>query len=117
MQSEGTTIARVVSGNRVTTTREELVVRVVTLEGSAKWKFNWKGQVISAKISDEVFLERVRKSSERFGAGDRLDVELVTTQKFDEATQDYLNASYEISCVWRHDKMPSQRDLFAEDEN
>lgn len=92
--------------------REQLTIRTVPFEGAAKWKFNRRGTIISAKMSDVDFLERVHSGSEAFRSGDRLDVELVVHQKFHSPTQDYMNVSYEIPHVWGHQPRMEQAELF-----
>ena len=102
---------------RVRGERTTLVVHTPVLAGKGKWKFINDGATISASMADESFLERVHGRAEQFAAGDRLDVDLEITEKYDDATSAYRRTGkYVVTKVLKHSPPPNQkqRDLFDE---
>lgn len=103
---------------RVRGERTTLVVHTLVLAGKGKWKFINDGVTISASMDDESFLERVRGRTEQFGAGDRLDVDLEISEKYDDTTSAYRRTGkYVVTKVLKHSPPPvnhKQRDLFEE---
>lgn len=82
------------------TAERYLVVRTVVLDGGAMWRFTDGGNNLSAKISDEAFMERVHKGVERFGSGDTLRVMLISRQY---RTKAGLRAEHEVVRVLDHE--------------
>lgn len=103
---------------RVRGERTTLIVHTPVLAGNGKWKFIRDGATISASMTDESFLERVRGRAETFGAGDRLDVDLEIGEKYDNTTSAYRRTGqYVVSKVLKHSPPPpkhKQRELFDE---
>jgi len=65
-----------------------------------KWSFVYKGRVINqVVIKDEVFLTNINKEKLRFGAGDRLQAELLIVSKLDPATEMFIDEKYEVLSV------------------
>ena len=97
----------------------EVIIKSPVFEGNARWKFIWKSHTILADISDEDFMERVRAGNEAFAAGDRLEVDLVVHERYDEALATYEESGYSIMRVHRHSKRPrrGERTLFDESGN
>lgn len=104
--------------DRVRGERTTLIVHTPVLVGKGKWKFINDGATISASMADESFLERVRGRAEKFGTGDRLDVDLEISEKYDDTTSAYgRTGQYVVSKVRKHSPPPpksKQRELFDE---
>jgi len=87
---------------------ERIIIEAATLnimrlsfEPGLKWDFYFKGNKISAKISDPNFHELINKG-ERFAKGDTLEVELQITQKWEESVNTFINKSYQVNSIKRH---------------
>lgn len=88
-------------GERIITEAATLNIVRLSFEESLKWDFYYRGNKISAKIKDPDFYNLIDKG-ERFAKGDTLEVELQTTQKWDESVNTYVNKSYQILKINRH---------------
>jgi hypothetical protein len=53
-----------------------LRVRQPHLDGEDSWRFSWGRNVITAKVEDQAFMEKVNSGAESFRAGDQLRVKL-----------------------------------------
>lgn len=62
------------------TAEKYLTLKTVVLVGDTMWRFTDGGTNISAKVTDEKFMERVHKGVEKFGSGDTLRVLLKSRQ-------------------------------------
>lgn len=98
--------------------KEDALVSVYqpSLDGSRKWGVNYDGNKIQASVKDEGFLRRVSNRGITLANGDRLDVDLRIKQKWDEASQDWINEEYSIESVYNVDKAARQRDVFDSNE-
>ncbi len=96
--------------------RETVGIASIVFEGTARWKFTRKGSFIAAQITAKDFIQRVQARIERFAAGDTLDVDLVVHQEFDFDVSDYVNRSYTIERVWKHERQKRQR-TFSDGKN
>lgn len=76
------------------------IVKVV-FEENYKWQFYYKGNKISANISDKKFYNRI-DDGERFSKGDILICELQINKIFDKTANTYVNKSYQINNVQQH---------------
>jgi hypothetical protein len=56
-----------------------------------KWSFEWNGVPVSAYLTDQDFLERVKNHEIRFGNGDALDATIAYFQDFDENLGVWVN--------------------------
>lgn len=93
--------------NRDRRIEAELVLRSPVFQGKGKWKFNLEGVAIAVTISDEVFLQRVNSGIERFASGDRLKVELLIRERFNQQLSDYeRTGSYVVERVIEHTRQP-----------
>ncbi len=98
--------------DRVTLT----VVRVI-FDPNRKWEFLLDGEKISAKIEDIGFWARVNNLEEEFSSSDRMEVELVRSQKYDPSLEDWSTEEYTIVQVYDHWKAGGQQgDFFDEDD-
>jgi hypothetical protein len=88
-----------------------LRVHKVVFDTTSKWGFIYKGNKISAKITDANFHEKVQRGG-RFGKGDILEVLMEIHQEFDEAVGVFINKSYIIAKVLNHMPKPEQIGLF-----
>lgn len=82
----------------------------LTWDEKHKWSFIYEGQKINARITDELFFERINKG-EQFAKGDTLDVDLRIEQEFNEDVNAYLNVSYEVIRVNKHTPRGKQLDI------
>lgn len=69
-----------------------------------KWSFEWNGVPISAYLTDENFLERIRRHEIRFGNGDALDAKIEYFQDFDDNLGVWVNdtQSFIVSDVYAY---------------
>ncbi len=72
-----------------------------------KWEFIHQGIKISAYIKDESFFQSIDQG-EQFSKGDSLEVELQIKQIFSEDVNTYINDSYNIMKVFKHNRRPDQ---------
>lgn len=89
------------------------IVRL-SFEENLKWDFYYRGNKISAKISDPNFFELIDKG-ESFAKGDTLEVELQINQVFEESVNTYINKSYQINRIINHYKKSEQKKIDFED--
>ena len=82
------------------------IVRL-SFEENLKWDFYYRGNKISARITDPNFYELIDKG-ESFAKGDTLEVELQINQLFDESVNTYINKSYQINRIINHYKRSEQ---------
>ena len=99
--------------------RETLRIASIVFEGTAMWRFARMGSIVAARITDKDFVHRVQSRVVRFAAGDTLDVDLVIHQEFDFGVNEYVNRSYAIERVWKHEKQKSirQQQMFPDEMN
>jgi len=96
--------------NKRKETKNSQIVSVVKplLENNAtrRWEFIWEGNKISANITDLSFLEKIGEGEHRFGAGDKMLVDLQINQTLNPLYDVWLNESYQISLV--HELIPRE---------
>lgn len=85
------------------------IVRL-SFEENLKWDFYYRGNKISAKITDPNFYELIDKG-EAFAKGDTLEVELQINQMFEESVNTYINKSYQINRIINHYKRAEQKKI------
>ncbi len=91
------------------------IVRL-SFEENLKWDFYYRGNKISAKITDPNFYELI-DSGEAFAKGDTLEVELQINQLFEESVNTFINKSYQINRIISHYKRAEQKKIdFERDE-
>ena len=73
----------------------------ISFEPNLKWEFYHRGNKISAKIKDTTFMELI-DNGQSFSKGDRLEVELKVTQKYDQTVNTYVTKEYIIERIIRH---------------
>lgn len=90
--------------------RVQVEVKAVVLEGKGKWRIVYNRRVVSVDIRDNAFLAEVAANLQRFGAGDKLDVDLSYVERIDPKLGFYTidRKSYVISKVYGHEsrKLP-----------
>ena len=82
----------------------------LSFEENLKWDFYYRGNKISAKISDPNFYELI-DSGEAFAKGDTLEVELQINQLFEESVNTFINKSYQINRIINHYKRAEQKKI------
>lgn len=84
-----------------------VIVKAVLRRSRRKWQFNWKGDDISARISDPTFFTRLERRQIVIAQGDALDVELAITQILGEDNV-WQNQAYEVVRVYDLIELPRQ---------
>lgn len=79
------------------------IYKVVFDKTDRKWEFYYKGNRISANITDEQFFKLI-DGGESFAKGDQLRVDLQINQSIDESVGIYVNQSYQVLKVHEHIK-------------
>lgn len=94
-------------------TTEVLDVLGPIFDEKGKWTFKREGKVIHAYVSDEGFVkETVIQNGEPFRSGDKLRVELIVEQEYDEAVGVYVDRSYTVVKILKHIKRAETGKLF-----
>ena len=86
------------------------IYKVVFDKTDRKWEFYFKGNRISANITDEDFFKRI-DGGESFAKGDQLQVDLKINQVFDESVGAHINQSYQVVKVLEHVKRSEPPEL------
>lgn len=97
-----------------------LVVRkAVLFDSKDKWSFLCRDRPISVDVLDTDWLKKVTASIERFGAGDRLIVDLIIHKEWNPALQAFEEKRFSVDKVHSHiPRNPDrQRRLFEEPQN
>lgn len=100
---------------RIVLDQETLHIVKPSFMSGLKWDFIFKGERISAYLKDKSFTNRI-DDGERFGKGDRLVVELRIVQVWDRSLDTFVNRSYEILRVVKHESRPQHRQANLEDD-
>lgn len=81
---------------------ERLLLPINTLDllGNSSWRFKYGKRTISAKIDDEDFLDAVHAGRVSVHAGDKLDVDLITSIK-QSPEGEIISENYRIDHVYR----------------
>jgi len=85
------------------------IVRL-SFEENLKWDFYYRGNRISARITDPNFYDLIN-NGESFAKGDTLEVELQINQLFEESVNTYINKSYQINRIINHYKRDEQKKI------
>ncbi|MDR0801593.1 hypothetical protein [Fluviicola sp.] len=85
------------------------IVRLSFEEG-LKWDFYYRGNKISAKITDPNF-QKLIDNGESFAKGDILEVELQINQIFDSSVNTYINKSYQVNRIIQHYNRDEQQKI------
>lgn len=93
--------AEISDKERIVTEAATLNIVRLSFEENLKWDFYFRGNKISAKIKDPDFYQLIDKG-ESFAKGDVLEVELQTTQIWEESVNTFINKSYQILKIHRH---------------
>lgn len=99
--------------NRIKEEVARLNIIKAAFDGSL-WKFIYLGTKISAKITDDKFLNRIN-NNEKFSKGDVLDVDLKIQQIYDSNFKTYVNKTYEVTRVIKHIIPEEGKQLSIED--
>lgn len=99
--SSGDELAFIPANERVLTETDVLTISTISFDLKIKWSFYYRGNKISAKMSDDAFAKEI-DGGEKFAKGDSLEVDFEITQEFDEAANVYINKSYKIIRIIRH---------------
>ncbi len=86
------------------------IYKVVFDRTDRKWEFYYKGNRISANITDSNFFQLI-DNGEAFAKGDQLSVELQINQVLDETVGIYVNQSYQVLKVIEHIKRSAPLEL------
>lgn len=103
--------------DKVEPTEAYLTVIRPSFDDALKWNFNYRGNKIMAKITDDKFLASVRNKREAFRSGDRLNVILEIRKRYDPAIGTYFIKGYEVSKVKKRVDKSDQTALDLEEEN
>ena len=98
-------------GERIVIEAATLNIVRLSFEGNLKWDFYFKGNKISARITDAKFYELIDKG-ETFAKGDILEVDLQIVQKWDESVNTFVNKLYQVNKILRHTPRGDQYKLF-----
>lgn len=91
-------------------TEARLSVFKIVFDEGRKWEFYYRGNRISAKVSDEDFFHRINEG-EKFAKGDMLVVSLNIHQVYDKTANTFINKHYEVIKVHQHIPRPEQQNL------
>lgn len=83
------------------------IVKIVW-DKKRKWEFLYRGNKITAQISDITFWNEVVEGDESFHHGDYFEAVLQITQVYDEIAKSYRNISYNIIKINDHIKRSKQ---------
>ena len=94
-------------------TTEVLDVLGPIFDEKGKWTFRHKGKPIHANVSDERFVKKtVIQNGEPFRSGDKLRVELLVEQEYDEIAGVYVDKKYTVVKIRKHIKRIETGNLF-----
>ena len=79
-----------------------IVKPVLEKSPTRRWEFIWNGNRVSANITDMGFLEKMEQGEYRFGAGDKMVVDLQINQVLNPMYNAWLNESYQIILIHEH---------------
>ena len=101
-----------------TVRRVRLPIRKPVLYDSpSRWEFVYREHPIQADIADEAWLKNVVRpgSSERFGAGDRLVVDLLIFEEWNELAKAWEAKRYTVTKVHKHEEDGQLKLAFAKE--
>jgi hypothetical protein len=87
------------------------ILRAILERGRKKWQFMWRGVKISAPIISKQFYDDFFSHNITIAPGDSLEVKLVIKQERDNDNGVYINKSYEVVEVYKHNPRLKQVNL------
>lgn len=87
------------------------ILRAILERGRKKWQFMWRGVKISAPITSKAFYDDFFSHNITIAPGDSLEVKLVIKQERDNDNGVYINKSYEVVEVYKHNPRLKQANL------
>lgn len=100
----------VLPDERIVTKKGKLFIYSLSFDINAKWSFYYEGNKFSAKINDDEFVKLI-DSGEKFAKGDTLDAEFEIKQEYYEPANTYVNKSYKIIRIIKHNPRNEQGKL------
>lgn len=100
----------VLPDERVITKQGKLFISSLSFDINAKWSFYFEGNKFTAKINDDEFVKLI-DSGEKFAKGDTLDAEFEIKQEYYEPANTYVNKSYKIIRIIKHNPRNEQGKL------
>lgn len=97
----------VLPDERVITKQGKLFISSLSFDTNTKWSFYFEGNKFNAKINDDEFAKLI-DSGEKFAKGDTLDVEFEIKQEYYEPANTYVNKSYKIIRIIKHNPRSEQ---------
>lgn len=88
----------------------KLFIFSLSFDINAKWSFYYEGNKFTAKINDDEFVKLI-DSGEKFAKGDTLDAEFEIRQEYYEPANTYVNKSYKIIRIIKHNPRNEQSKL------
>lgn len=88
----------------------KLFIFSLSFDINAKWSFYYEGNKFTAKINDDEFVKLI-DSGEKFAKGDTLDAEFEIRQEYYEPANTYVNKSYKILRIIKHNPRNEQAKL------
>lgn len=85
----------------------KLFIFSLSFDINAKWSFYYEGNKFTAKINDDEFVKLI-DSGEKFAKGDTLDAEFEIRQEYYEPANTYVNKSYKILRIIKHNPRNEQ---------
>lgn len=95
---------------RILTEIADLFIFKIVFDNKYKWEFYFKGNKISATVTDETFFQRIDEG-ESFSKGDSLTVEIEVQQIFEKSVNTFINQSYTIKRVLQHTPRGEQKKM------
>jgi hypothetical protein len=90
---------------------EVQILKAILAKSKRKWEFVWRGEKLSAPVTDVDFYRDFANHKITIAPGDYLKIRIKITQKKDEFAGIYLNTGYEIVQVYEHKPKPTQLKL------
>lgn len=95
---------------RLVVKRGTLFIFSLSFDINAKWSFYYEGNKFNAKINDDEFVKLI-DSGEKFAKGDTLVAEFEIRQEYYEQANTYVNKSYKILKIIKHNPRNEQAKL------
>lgn len=87
------------------------ILRAILERGRKKWQFMWRGVKISAPITSKAFYDEFFSHNITIAPGDSLEVKLAIKQERNNDNGVYINKSYEVVEVYKHNPRLKQASL------
>lgn len=95
---------------RIITKTGKLFISSLSFDINSKWSFYYEGNKFTAKINDDEFVKLI-DSGEKFAKGDTLDAEFEIRQEYYQPANTYVNKSYKIVRILKHNPRTEQGKL------